>query len=126
MCKDDSCDLSHCAKCGSHMLGGYLLKGTICDMCSLQEETSEYLKSNNIVPDDNNIPYVPMIKSDEHIVCTVHPDEEKLKLYRNGACIGTVEGDRILLGTFFLTLNDLDIIQDNWNQLQEMIRLKTM
>ena len=32
-CKDDSCDRSHCAKCGGHMMGEYLPHGTLCDSC---------------------------------------------------------------------------------------------
>ncbi len=37
-CKDDSCDQSHCAKCGSHMVGGYLPPGTVCDTCKMEGE----------------------------------------------------------------------------------------
>lgn len=40
-CKDDSCDQSHCAKCGCHMMGGYLPLGTVCDSCKMEEEESD-------------------------------------------------------------------------------------
>lgn len=40
-CKDDSCDQSHCVKCGSHMIGGYLPHGTVCESCKMEEELSE-------------------------------------------------------------------------------------
>lgn len=41
-CKDDSCDQSHCAKCGSHMMGGYLPHGTVCDSCKMEEEDGDH------------------------------------------------------------------------------------
>ncbi len=35
-CKDDSCDLSHCVSCGSHMLGGYV-GASQCEQCAEEE-----------------------------------------------------------------------------------------
>ena len=56
-CKDDSCDQSHCAKCGSHMLGGYLPNGTVCESCTREEEDDHKNKSCrkcNSPIDENN------------------------------------------------------------------------
>ncbi len=35
-CTDDSCDLPHCRKCHGHTLGA-----TICEGCTIEEETAE-------------------------------------------------------------------------------------
>ena len=34
-CADDGCDGSHCAKCGSHMLGWYLGCSPVCSTCEM-------------------------------------------------------------------------------------------
>jgi hypothetical protein len=32
-CWDDSCDGSHCAKCGGHFIGWHVAPSSICDSC---------------------------------------------------------------------------------------------
>jgi hypothetical protein len=107
-CLDDSCEQSHCAKCGSHMLGGYLEHGTVCDSCTLAIEQGA-----------------------THVTCTIHPDLHKVKVFRYGIEIGSLEyidGEPTLSlfpgpgGTQRITLNDISIIGDNWNQMHETIR----
>jgi len=52
-CKDDSCDRSHCAKCGSHMMGGYLPHGTVCDSCKMEEESKKTCRKCGSPVDEN-------------------------------------------------------------------------
>lgn len=110
-CHDDSCDMSHCAQCGSHMLGGHLAHGTVCDTCSMEEEQRQSTQFS----------------------CTVHPEESKVRIFRGGNPIGYLSdafssGDpRLSLlsnqdGVAAITLGELEIIQDNWNFLQEKLR----
>ena len=41
ICKDDSCDQSHCFKCGSYMMGVSLPPGTVCENCTMEEENNQ-------------------------------------------------------------------------------------
>lgn len=43
-CKDDSCDRSHCVKCGTHMMGEHLPHGTMCESCEMVEEDALLLQ----------------------------------------------------------------------------------
>lgn len=49
-CNDDSCDGSHCVKCGGHMLGWNLPPSTICQSCLLvlNQVTENFNKAHGI------------------------------------------------------------------------------
>lgn len=121
-CKDDSCDLTHCSKCGGHMMGGYLPHGTVCDSC---QQEAEHLNTN-------------------HVFCIHHPEHKRMLIYRNNPkygigvhdCIGRVDFNKpeptLTIGNLpgnegikSLTYNDIEIIMDNWNQVIEMNNEKT-
>lgn len=110
-CHDDSCDLSHCAKCGSHMLGGYLEHGAVCDSCHMAEKQ----------------------KFVEQVTCTIHQDQERVDIYRGATNIGYVSsiGGRPSITLLkesrwgieaHIAIEDLEMVLDNWNQMQEFIR----
>lgn len=110
-CFDDSCDLIHCARCGSHMMGAYLEPGTICDSCRMAEEQ----------------------KFAEQVTCRIHQDQERVDIYRGATNIGYVSsiGGRPSITLLkesrwgieaHIAIEDLEIVLDNWNQMQEFIR----
>ncbi len=111
-CLDDSCDLDHCPKCGRHV-GGYLESFQQCDSCDLEEQ---HQNSTNFY-------------------CEIHPKENTVRIYRgpktlvgfvteskeSGEPYLSAMGDQTN-GIVHLTLNEIEIIMDNWNQMQEMRR----
>lgn len=123
-CHDDSCDLSHCAKCGSHMLGGHLEHGAVCDSCTMEEEhNQEVAKSPS-----------------PRIYCQIDTEGKRVfaRLRSTGQLVAEMGWDRYVQGEpeprltlhnpehdvaeISIHISDLDIIMDNWNQMVEMTR----
>lgn len=61
-----------------------------------------------------------------NVHCQIWEYENRLKVYRQRALVGVVTntgGDPMLklqLGVEELSFNDMEIIKDNWNQMQEL------
>ena len=56
--------------------------------------------------------------------CEIHPERETVNIFKNDRLIGFVQNingePTIMLNSLFkgqLTLNELDIVLDNWNQI---------
>lgn len=107
-CKDDSCDLSHCKRCGSHMMGGYIGGDVLCDCCKQEaEHDREFIKA--------------------HVTCTMDLKRRELIVYRNGKPVGEMNyiNEQPTLKFWYadealLTINDMEIVMDNWNQMLSM------
>ena len=110
-CQSDDCEQNHCPKCGAHTMG-WLDTFQKCSSCELEEE---HQNSTNFY-------------------CEIHPKENVVRIFRGPKnMIGfvahnnekgdylSVRGDEVN-GVAHLTLAEIDIIMDNWNQCQEFRR----
>ena len=66
-----------------------------------------------------------------NVTCRIVPETNSIFVWRDGSLVGLVEevGGEAELTVYgvpnkptVLSFNDLEIIQDNWNQLQEIMR----
>lgn len=67
-----------------------------------------------------------------NVICHIDPDNNRVFIHRGDSLIGWVNDEGVLellgdalSGTSYISMDDLDIVMDNWNQLQEKQRAKT-
>lgn len=108
-CQDDSCDGSHCRKCGGHFMDFYT-SATICSSCEMEEAQK------------NQVP--------THVHCELDTENNKLNVFFGSEKIAEVKADNPAVYTyrvhFFKFVNDLSdmdfqIISDCWYEMQYQI-----
>jgi hypothetical protein len=136
-CTDKNCQMSHCPACGECYFGGAFAPGEVCNACEtikrmeLQAQKQAKLINESVL---TKIKKMSDKRANEiyqtllEISCAIDLEHKQIHVYRDGILIAIVINTgliRFLLqypNDLTLSMNDLEIIQDNFNAMQEMLK----
>jgi hypothetical protein len=132
-CTDKNCQMSHCPNCGECYFGGAFAPGEVCNACETIKRMELQKKKQEAL---NNVSVTRM--SDERaneiyqtllgVSCAIDLEHKQIHVFRDDILIAIVTNTGLIKfllqypNGLTLSMNDLEIIQDNFNAMQEMLK----